>query len=325
MKLLGRVPVPVLATCCLFVVWSTLARAEPSGETHSSEIHLSPSAAFDRARSLFRSGSFEECVDSYAQLFSHGDDFPKDVTDETIEEGRVYYSACLLALGRNHEAEDQMSAAIDKNRQMSSPDPVIFPSQVLDLFFKVRRRFLDKIQEEQEKEKERAEAEKKRREEQQRREAARVAELERLARQEFLVHENRRWIAAVPFGVGQFQNGDDTLGTVFLATETLLLATTVTAVSIELDTHAQAGGERVDSRPFNEQLKVAHVVELAAGAAFFLTSGLGVLEAQLNFVPEQRLRARARKSPVPPASSFRLTPTVQSSRGGAVLGVVGRF
>lgn len=325
MKLFGRLSLLVLFTVCSVAFGSTTALAESATREGSPEIELPPSAAFERARALFRSGSFEECVESYEQLFSHGADFPEDVTDEMVEEARVYFSACLLALGRSQEAEQQMSAAIDQNRQMSSPDPVIFPSQVLDLFFKVRHRFLEKIQEEQEQEKDRAEAEKKRREELQRKEAERVEELERLAAQEFVVHQNRRWIAWVPFGVGQFQNGDDTLGAVFLATETLLFATTVTAVSIELDTHSQAGGERRDSKPFNTQLEVAHVVSLAAGAAFLLTSGLGILEAHLNFVPEQRLRERPRRSPPASKGALQIAPSLRAGEGEAVLGVVGRF
>lgn len=323
MKLPRRAPALIVSILYL-VSWSGTGVAQPS--RGSAEIELPPSAAFERARSQFRSGSFEECVESYEQLFSHGRDFPEDITQEVVEEARVYFSACLLALGRGDEAEAQMSAAIDENRQMSSPDPVIFPSQVLDLFFKVRHRFLEKIQEEQEKEKARADAERQRREELERKEAERVEELERLAAQEFLVHENQRWIAWLPFGVGQFQNGDATLGAVFLTAETLFLGTTIAAVSISLDTHSQAGGKRVRSDPFNDQLELAYRVHLAAGGAFLLTAGLGILEAHVNFVPEQRLRSRPRStSSRPPSEKVRVAPSVRPTEGGAVLGVVGRF
>lgn len=301
------------------------AFAEGQAEANKEQaIELPPSAAFDRARAMYRNGSFEECVDSYEQLFSHGTEFSEDVTADTVEQARVYFSACLLALGRTEEAEAQMSAAIDANRQMSSPDPVIFPVQVLDLFFKVRHRFLEKIEEEQARDRERTEAEKKRREELERRERARVAELERLAAQETVVHRNERWIAAVPFGAGQFQNGDTTLGAVFLATETLLFATTVTAVAIQLDTYSQAGGVVQDAKPFNQQIERAYAVQLAAGAGFLLTAGLGILEAQLNFVPEHRLHTRSR--PVPKAAQgVDARATVVPSPDGASFALVGRF
>jgi hypothetical protein len=314
---------PLAIAFAALVPWAN-AQAE-SNEADDAESDLPPSAAFDRARAMYRSGSFEECVESYEQLFSHGVDFPEDVSAETVEQARVYFSACLLALGRGEDAEAQMSAAIDANRQMSSPDPVAFPVQVLDLFFKVRHRFLERIEEEQERDREKAAAERKHREELERRERERVAKLERLAAQETLIHQNERWIASVPFGVGQFQNGDTTLGTLFLATETLLFATTVTAVAIHLDTYSQAGGGvLVDADAFNRQNQTAYKVQLFAGAGFLLTSGLGILEAHLNFVPEHRLDTRAR--PVPKAAQgVDAKPAVVPTTGGAVFGVLGRF
>lgn len=57
----------------------------------------------------------------------------------------------------------------------------------------------------------------------------REQQLEKLAREESLVASNSRYIATIPFGVGQFQNGDEAVGALFLVSETLLLATATTS------------------------------------------------------------------------------------------------
>ena len=42
-----------------------------------------------------------------------------------------------------------------------------------------------------------------------------------------------RWLALVPFGAGQFQNGEKNLGYVFLSSELLLAGSTVLTLGIE--------------------------------------------------------------------------------------------
>ena len=54
--------------------------------------------------------------------------------------------------------------------------------------------------------------------------ALRLAMLEKLASEETVTSGSSRWLALVPFGVGQFQNGQTALGWTFLATESLLVA-----------------------------------------------------------------------------------------------------
>ena len=56
------------------------------------------------------------------------------------------------------------------------------------------------------------------------REAERMARLERLAAQETVRVQRNRAVAFIPFGAGQFQNGDRTLGWGFLAAEAAFVA-----------------------------------------------------------------------------------------------------
>jgi hypothetical protein len=210
-----------------------------------------------------------------------------------------------------------------QNPLMASPDPVLFPAQVRDLFFQVKSDFLEEVrraQDEQLKQAQRLEAEKA---ERARRERLRVQRLERLAAQEVVVHQNQRWVAALPFGIGQFQNGDRVLGALFLTTEAALLAATIAAVSRQLGIHSTAdGGQNVRVADlFNEPLQVAHRVELLAGAGFIVLAGLGVLEAQLNFVPEVYVGTRPRRTHPEPLSAASTAPEGRA----ATFGFSGRF
>jgi hypothetical protein len=160
-------------------------------------------------------------------------------------------------------------------------------------------------------------------------ERQRVARLEILAGQETIIVKNQRWIASVPFGVGQFQNRDTALGVVFLASELIAAGTAITATSIELSLHSQAAGGRGLTDPsqvelLNDRLVAAHYTALIASGVFLLTAVGGVVEAHLSFVPEFREGVRKR-APSPEAPKVSVTPVVGALPGAAHVGIFGRF
>ncbi len=303
--------------------------ADPSAATGSAdqgedEAELSVSAALERARSYYQSGAYDSCVDSYQELFEQLDDPAEQVPSKALEQARVYFAACLLAQGRESDADRQLRQAMQENPLMASPDPVVFPAQVRDLFFKVKADFLELIRKAQEEQLRAAREEERQRQEQALAERRRVRQLELLASQEVLVHENQRWIAALPFGVGQFQNGDDVLGGVFLVGELGLLAAAVTSAAVQLHVHHEAGGGSnvIQGSKFNDPLDTAYRVFLWSGAGFVLVAGLGILEAQVNFIDEIPVGTRKRRQS-PPARS--VLPEVSAVEGGALFGVRGTF
>jgi len=130
----------------------------------------------------------------------------------------------------------------------------------------------------------------------------------------------------VPFGVGQFQNRDYVLGGVFLASEVLLAATAVTATSVELSLNAQAkggAGLHGDVAQLNQNLQTANDVALIATGGLVLAAGLGILQANLGFVPEfpGGVRPRSKPKHVLPDPTIGVAPL----NGGAALSVFGRF
>jgi len=154
-----------------------------------------------------------------------------------------------------------------------------------------------------------------------------VLGLERLAQEESVITPKTRWLALVPFGVGQFQNGEKNLGYVFLTSEVLLAASTLTTLAVE--THLVLATSRVDKAEpsINSTLADWKTALEYSSYAWLSVSIIGIVEAQLSFVPEQR---QIRKRPLPrelrPESSFlSVLPSAGPVPGGAVFGLSGRF
>ncbi len=292
-------------------------------------LEIGVGAALERARSSYQAGRYDDCVKEYGELLEHRDELV-DLSAASIGQARTYYAACALATGDELEADRQLRAALTSNPLMGSPDPVVFPDQVRDLFFQVKADFLDEIQRVQDEKMEAARLEAEKRAELVRQEQLRIERLESLVTTETLVHQNHPWIASVPFGVGQFQNGDVVWGGLFLGTELLALGTAVFAVSNELGIHSQANGGRrvVDAKSYNEPLAQLRTAGVLGSAAFVFLATLGVLEAHINFVPERPAGTRTRPLPRevrrkhPPVP---VVPTLNTQGQGLEIGVGGTF
>jgi len=287
---------------------------------------LTLEAALARATAYYESGEYKGCSESFAALL----DDPSQASlmaPRSREQARVYRAACLIAKGDVTAADEQFRLAVRENPQMAVPNAIVFPPAVLERFIIVRTTLMEEIRKADEERVHREEAqavEARRRAEAERQ---RVARLEALANQETVIVKNQRWIASVPFGVGQFQNRDATLGAIFLTTELVAAGTAITATSIELSLHSQADGGRgltadaVDK--LNANLNAAHYTGLVASGVFLLTAIGGIVEANLSFVPE--FRDGVRQRPEPLQAKPRVTPVVGALPGAAHLGVVGTF
>jgi hypothetical protein len=203
----------------------------------------------------------------------------------------------------------------------------VFPPSVIERFIVVRTTLMEEIRRSDEERAYRAReavlAARRKAEE----EKVRIQRLEKLASEETVVAHNQRWVAWVPFGVGQFQNRDYLLGAVFLASEGLLAGTAISGATIELSLNAQAkggAGLQGDVAQLNQNIRTANTVALVATGSLLLVAGLGVLQSNLAFVPEYPLGVRPRRPPKLPASpavSVGMAPTP----GGAALSVFGQF
>jgi tetratricopeptide (TPR) repeat protein len=289
---------------------------------------LSVEASLARATAFYEAGQYDQCADAFAALL--GDAGPtSSLAPRAREQASVYRAACLIALGRVDEADEAFRDAIRENPQMAVPNAIMFPPAVIERFIVVRTTLMEEIRRSEQDRALRARdaALAARRKAEQEKE--RIARLEELASQETLIVRNRRWVAWVPFGVGQFQNRDYGAGAAFLASELLLAGTAIGAVSIQLSLHSQAqGGANIsgDIEQLNQNIKSAWVVSLAATGGFVLVAGLGILHANLEFVPEFNEGTRPRSKPKPAASRAGIVSAgVAPTEGGAALSILGRF
>lgn len=252
------------------------------------------------------------------------------IDPELIERARGMYVTCLVPLGRYDDADAQIAMILRENPAFS-PSPAVFPAEVVDRFTMMRGRMRDEldtlVRERAERERLKREAESQARQA----ELARLAELSRLAAEETVVERRSRWIAALPMGVGQFQNDDTTLAWVFAGTQAAAGITSIVTGVIEAE-HATVdidetvllpdGSRRpvYDEAALNESIaQMALVNRIAFGTWAGLTV-LGIVQAQIAFEPE-KITKRPRREP--PQGG--VTPTVAFDGKGAFVGATGSF
>jgi hypothetical protein len=299
-------------------LWAQVATHAPvPASSAATPPQLNDSAELARVVGMYDAGKYGECADSLHGLLS--EDSPRPLRDpDVVENARIYHAACLIGSGAPQLADEPLRAAIRQNPQMKPPDSLVFPPQVIDRFLRVRETMFDVIKRAEDERVRHAQELAKQQEERARRERVRVAGLERLAQQETVVTPNSRWLALVPFGAGQFQNGKDTLGYVFLTSEVLLAASTLTSLGIETHLVLQANQLAKPELSINDTLHNWNTALRYSSYAWLGVSIIGVAEAEISFVPEQR---RIRRRPLP----LDLRPTAEATPGGAVFGLSGQF
>jgi hypothetical protein len=290
-------------------------------------------AELDRIIELYMAGAYKLCSAQLYRLLDRGNpDAFKDPA--VVETGRLYFASCSLLDGHRDEARRALRMALEENPLMRSPDSLTFPPPVVSLFLEVR----DEVQQliaDREKEQVlelRRENERARRESELR--EYREQELLKLAREESVIAVNSRVVASVPFGLGQYQNGDTTLGTVVLVTEGLLLGTALTS-AIVLEQLTRKNGEDIEPNRYNDQTLAAYRTMTWSTWALLGACALGITEAHLSFQKERRIGTRRRPLPsdLHPESMNETTssegPTVQPSFSagptGGHIGVFGTF
>lgn len=302
---------------------------EPDGVEQPTEPEqLSDAGEIERMRSLFEAGKYASCASELEALLEPGGRTLED--REARDEGHVYRMACLMGQGRAQQARAQAEVAIRENPLVGVPSRARFPGPVVDLFIRVRARLLPEIEKAERDRTEKQREAAQQRAERLRKERERVLELERMASERIVLQKNERWLAWVPFGVGQFQNDDDGLGWLFLGAESALLATTVVALSIELQLASSADDPQTDKQDLNRLQTGARTVWTASLWGFLGVTALGIIEANVSYVPEFRRVERRKlpprvRAPKREDASLELAPVVAAGPGGGQLGITGRF
>jgi tetratricopeptide (TPR) repeat protein len=266
------------AAAVVCVLWSGGARANEFDQ-------------FQNARAAYDSLNYELAADLFSGLL---EDAAESDQRPLVLESRKYLAAAYLFLGRVEHGERQLELLLraDPNYVL---DPLAFPREVHAAFARVSER-LEREGEELAAERERMAAE---------RDAERLADdktrrqrlrrLTELAETERVQHLRSRWIAMLPFGIGQFQNGDDGLGLALAVSETALLTAGVTLYVLHQDLPTNPAAQDEDTvKALEPVYRIGNQVSMALFAVVAVT---GIMDAQIRF---KESFSEDRKRPLPP-------------------------
>lgn len=258
-------------------------------------------AELEKARASFLARNWADAEERLRVILD-----PKNGLKERslISQARMYLGASLLLQGKKEDATDVFEKLVLDDPTFE-PDPLSFPSEAINTFIDVRSSLLEQIRNAQQTAA-RLAAEKKAREAAER-EAQRVwlEKVKAQASEEKITVRHNRVVASLPFGAGQFQNGQPALGWAFLGTEVAAVAgTAVTygmylyARSRENEELRRPGGDvnRLVSQ-YHQRAEDVRIVNLGFAGAFVAIAAIGIVQAHLTFVPET---AEKKKRELPP-------------------------
>lgn len=271
-----------------------------------SHAHANDFEDFENARSAYEGQDYAKAATLFEALA--GGDVPQLTNRSLVLESKKYLGASYLFLGKIAQAEQEFMRLLRMDPGYLL-DPLGFPEEVQRLFARVKVQLdADRraSEEERKREEQRVSGEQTERVE---RERLRWTELSKLAEVETVRETRSRWLALVPFGAGQFQNGHASLGAVLAVTEGSLLA--LSLVTYVLHDHLRGQNpkpsEIADARLAEQGFRYTNQISFALFAIVAVT---GVIDAQVRFQPTHEYE---RKRPLPsdlsngPELSFDLT------------------
>ncbi len=236
---------------------------------------------FESARRSYDRQSYTKAARGFESLV--GGAVPRARNPVVRLESRKYLGATYLFLGKEDEARAQFRLLVQEDPEYDI-DPVAFPDAVVRTFKEVKVEVTTELErraalEAARKQRQRAQELEELIQQQQRMEA-----LEELAATETVEKVNSRWIAALPFGIGQFQNEDRGLGIMFAVTESAFLAASIATFighnSLRDENPAPEDLDR--ARRVERALRIGNWVSVGALLSFYVA---GVVEAEVRFKP----------------------------------------
>ncbi len=250
----------------------------------SSEARADEWDDFEQARTAYVAQNYALAAERFEALI--GGDVAAMQNETLLLESRKYLGAAYLFLGRRADAEHQFALLLHQDASYQI-DPIQFPPAVLQVFDEVRDRVADELEEEARRARIAEQAQRERELRLLLENEARIRELEALASEETVRTVNSRALALLPFGVGQFRNGNRGLGRALAASEGVLLVLGVGTFLAQQqlpdwDPYLADSGFSDRLRRANRALNYTNWI---AGSAFGALAIFGIIEAQVNFRP----------------------------------------
>lgn len=276
----------------------------------------------EKARAAYLARNYSEAEERLRVLID-----PKTGLKEIslLSQARMYLGAVVLAQGKRDAAVDGFEKMILEDPSFE-PDPLSFPGDVVNLFFDVRGQLQEKIRQAAQNAARLEAARRMRAEEERRRHDAWLAQVKQMATEEKVTVRHNRLIAFLPFGVGQFQNGDRVLGWTLLATEAACIVGTGVTVPMfsyargRAEDEARSGDLERQAQLYQDRADNIRTVNLSFAGAFAALAITGIVQANLAYVSET---VEIRKRELPPLSRLMpvLAPLAKSEAGAASAGL----
>jgi hypothetical protein len=245
---------------------------------------LSPAAAradefdqFINAKNAYEAGEYATAITRFEDLLASGVKNPALL----LECHKLVGISCLFAGDRTRaEAHFYELLTVSPTYQL---DPMLYPMEVVDVFTEVKRKNNERIE---------ALAKAQAAEDESRRAAEikrRAAETERLKQTVFVERtrtERSLFVAFLPLGVGQFQNGDRVKGALFLSGELLLGAGALTTFILHesLRPRSTQPLDTVSERDSYEKAEAGYrIANQACLVALGVVAVSGVIESVYGF------------------------------------------
>ena len=288
---------------------------------------LSEQAEIDKARAAFVVKNYRD-VETRLRHLLEGTNLLRDPVN--ISQARMFLGAALVEQHRESEAVPLFERMLLDDPQFE-PDPLTFPSHTLEVFIDTREQMRDRLAAKAAAEA-RAAAERRHRAELERvAQAKRLATLEAMAAERSITVKHSRLVASLPFGVGQFQNGQAVLGTFFLSAEAALLIGSMITVPVYVHARSRQNEEIKNhdlqrlASGYRERAVNARNANLALDIVLAVTAAAGIAQAHVAFVPES---VEIKQRPIPPPVVIRPLggPIQENGRlQGATFGLTGTF
>lgn len=244
------------------------------------------SERFDQARQAFEDGEFERVVQLLETTV--GGPIPTIRDEVIVRESRKYLGAAYVLTGQPELAVQQIRLYLESLESLPADFELPntrFPAQVNVVVRRVRDEIIAERRETEN------EAERIARERDERRRAA-ILELFSIARSVEVVTTVDPLPSFVPFGVGQFTNGDEELGWFFAVSEAacvlLSAAAVLTWIPLDYQNQQSAAGLPGATRVDTDFLVALIGTSWVAGGAFVALAAAGIIEARVSFVPTRR-------------------------------------
>lgn len=295
---MARVPRPARSRLRCLVASAALALATLSAPAARADGR----AELEKARASFLARNFADAEERLRVLLD-----PKTGLKERplVSQARMYLGASLLAQHKTEGAKQTFEKLVLDDPSYE-PDPLSFPSEAINTFIDVRSNLLEQIKNAQAAAA-RLAAERRAKEEAER-EAHRVwfEKVKAQAAEEKITVRHSRLVASLPFGAGQFQNGQSALGWVFLGTELAALGGTAVTYGMYLYARGreqeEITGLSQKEAQYHQRAENLRFANLGFAAAFVAIAAVGVVQAHVAFVPE---RAETKKRELPSLGHLR--------------------